>query len=139
MKIDSPRFGSLEVDPAHVIEFPLGLAGFEDCRRFSLFHPEGEQPSYFILQSIDEPETAFHIADPAQFGLNYDLTLSDEEAVALAITDAERRVARFGARLAVAMIVSKPGIGLPVKPNRTGPLVINLETRRGLQKIVAAD
>jgi len=69
MKIDSPRFGTLEITPESIVEFPAGLAGFESLRRFSLFHPEGGDGNYFILQSVEDPAVAFHLADPARFGL----------------------------------------------------------------------
>ena len=32
MKIDSPRFGSIDIEPSRIIEFPFGLAGFETLR-----------------------------------------------------------------------------------------------------------
>jgi flagellar assembly factor FliW len=51
MNIDTPHAGSIGTAPDHVIEFPEGLAGFEDCRRFTLYHPEtpeGAAPRYFI-------------------------------------------------------------------------------------------
>lgn len=143
MKIESPRFGTLEVEPSRVIEFPRGLVGFEDCKRFSLFHPEGEgqQPSYFILQSLDDPALAFHIADPAQFGFGNEIILSDEEAADLALGDAEPRivnsVANAAAPLVVMVMLSKESSSQPVRANLTGPLVINLDTRRGLQHVFA--
>ena len=37
MKIDSPRFGTLQVAPDRIIEFPCGIPGFEDLRRFPRF------------------------------------------------------------------------------------------------------
>ena len=141
MQIESPRFGTLEVEPSRIIEFPHGLAGFEHCKRFSLFHPEGDKPSYFILQSMDEPDLAFHIADPAQLGFAYDITLSDQEAADLALGDAERRLVEAVAnpltQLAVAVILSKESLGQPVRANLNGPLIINLDTRRGLQHVFA--
>jgi len=135
MKIESPRFGTLVVEPSRIIEFPRGLVGLEDCKRFSLFHPEGEQTSHFILQSLDDPALAFHIADPAQLGFAYEIVLSDEEAADLAISGSERRVAESGEVLAVVVILSKEDTDQPVRANLNGPLVINLDTRRGLQHV----
>ena len=80
MKIDSPRFGALTVEAGKIIEFPEGLAGFETCRRFSLFHPEKTEPKYFILQSLDNPELAFQLVDPAQLGFSYEIALTDAES-----------------------------------------------------------
>lgn len=129
MKIDSPRFGTLEVEPSKVIEFPHGLPGFENCQRFTLFHPEGEDPKYFILQSLDEPAVAFHLADPARFGFSYEIVLSDEEAATLQLTDP--------AQMAVAVILTKPDDAGPVNANLNAPLVLNLAARRGLQHVFA--
>jgi len=141
MKIESPRFGTLEVEPSRIIEFPRGLLGFENCKRFSLFHAEGGAPSFFILQSLDDAAIAFHIADAAQFGFGYEIVLSDAEAADLALGDAGHRVvnsvANSGAQLVVAVILSKEAPGQPVQANLHGPLVINLDTRRGLQHVFA--
>jgi flagellar assembly factor FliW len=135
MKIKSPRFGTLMVDPSHVIEFPQGLIGLEHCRRFALFHPERKKVGHFLLQSLEDPALAFHIGDPEQLGFAYQIVLSDEEAADLAIRGAERNVAKSAARLAVAVILSKESPGQPVRANLNGPLVINLDTRRGLQHV----
>lgn len=132
VKIDSPRFGLLEVDPARIIDFPRGLAGFEDCKRFSLFHPEDEPSGYFILQSLDDAAVAFHIADPAKPELGERIVLSDDEAADLAINGPERTLGG-SAPLAVMAILSQSRPGQPVRANLNAPLVINLETRRGLQ------
>lgn len=129
MNIESPRFGTLEVEPSKVIDFPHGLPGFEDCRRFSLFHPEGEDPKYFILQSLDDPALAFHLADPARFGFSYEISLSDEEAAAIQLTDP--------AQMAVAVILTKSADEGPLNANLNAPLVLNLAARRGLQHVFA--
>lgn len=135
MKIESPRFGSLEVEPARIIEFPRGLVGLENCKRFSLFHPEGGKPSYFILQAVDDAAIAFHIADPAQLGFSYDFVLSDEEAADLALGGSVRKIADCAATLAVVVILAREAPGQAVCANLNGPLVINLDTRRGLQHV----
>lgn len=129
MKIDSPRFGTLDIEPNRVIEFPRGLPGFEACHRFSLFHPEGRDPKYFILQSLDEPDVAFHLADPALFGFSYEIALSDEEAAEIGLTDP--------ANVAVAVMLSKTEDMAPLSANLNAPLIINLAARRGLQHVFA--
>jgi flagellar assembly factor FliW len=123
------------VEPERIIEFPRGLAGFETCKRFSLFHAEGGAPNFFILQSLDDAALAFHIADPGQLGFSYDIDLSDEEAADLALSDPARKVADSASALAVVVILSKEAPGQPVRANLNGPLVINLDTRRGLQHV----
>lgn len=130
MHIDSPRFGALEVEPSKIIEFPRGLPGFEDVKRFTLLHPAeqaNEAPSYFILQSVDDPAVAFHIADPARFGFNYEIALSDEDAAMIKLADP-------AAAAVVVMLLSE---GEGVRANLNAPLVINLEARLGVQHVFA--
>lgn len=127
ISIDSPRFGRLEVEPSRVIEFPVGLAGFEDCRRFTLFHPDEETPRYFILQSLDDAAVAFHIADPAHFGFNFDVDLSDEEIALLQLRDPAQAV--------VVVILMKGEADGGLRANLNAPLILNLEARRGLQHV----
>lgn len=136
MKIESSRFGTLEVAPERIIEFPRGLVGMANCKRFSLFHREPGTPGYFILQSLDDPAIALHIADPARYGLSYELVLSDDDAADLALAEVERRVAECAAQLAVVVILNKETPGQPVQVNLNGPLILNLDTRRGLQQVV---
>ena len=126
MKIESPRFGVLEVDASRIIEFPAGLAGFEDCRRFTLFHPEGETPKYFILQSLDDPALAFHVTDPAPLGFSYELQLSPAELEMLQIADPAE---------AVVLVILAKHQGEGVQANLKAPLVINPRAQRGLQHI----
>lgn len=133
MKIESPRFGTLDIAPDRIIEFPRGLVGFEHCKRYALFHPEGNDPTYYILQSLDDPAIAFQIADPARFGFGYELELSAAEAAELG--SPERQVSSAGSTLAVVVILSNEGDGKPVRANLNGPLVMNLDARRGLQHV----
>jgi flagellar assembly factor FliW len=129
MKIDSPRFGTLEVDPSKIIEFPRGLLGFEDCKRYTLLEPQNEDAKYFILQSLDDPAVAFHVADPSLFGFTYEIALSDEDAAEIQLTDPSQA--------AVAVILSKPHDAARLSANLHAPLIINMTARRGLQHVFA--
>lgn len=139
MSIDNPHATSIErADdaPDRIIEFPDGLAGFEDCRRFNLFHPEtegGALPRYFILQSVDDPTLAFHIADPEMFGFNYEISLTDVEIATLDLADPSEA--------AVVVILVKdtlPGGAAPLRANLKAPLVLNVRARRGIQHVFSS-
>lgn len=130
MNIDTPHPTSLAVDPDRIIEFPAGLPGFENFRRFTLFHPElveGNAPRYFILQSLDDETIAFNIADPELFGFNYEINLSDEEAAALDLADSSEA--------AVVVVLVKDKISGELRANLKAPLVLNIRTRRGIQHV----
>ncbi|GAB2180135.1 flagellar assembly protein FliW [Denitratisoma sp. agr-D3] len=126
--IDSPRFGTLEVSPERIIDFPAGIPGFDEMHRFSLFHPEGEDPKYFILQCLDHPEVAFNIADPARFGFSYEIALSDEESAILGLDDPADAVV-------AVLLLKEAESGQPLRANLQAPLILNLKTRKGLQHV----
>lgn len=130
MNIDTPTSASIEVAPERIIDFPAGLAGFESLHRYTLHHPateEGKEPAYFVLQSVDDPEVAFTIADPSLFGFSYEIALSDQESAAIALADPSDA--------AVVVILAKENG--KVRANLKAPLVINLKERRAIQHIFA--
>lgn len=136
MNIESPRFGTLQIEPGKIIDFPRGLAGFEDNRRFSLFHPEEQTPQskYFILQSLDDPEIAFQITDPARLGFSYEIELNDEESALLKLADpGEIAVAVIVWRDAEATAAANPQGAL--RASLKAPLLINARERLGLQHV----
>lgn len=130
MKIDSARFGELEVNPETILTFPNGLSGFENCTRYQLLHEvDKEGPVVFYMQSLDDPAVTFSIVDPTLFGFNYELTLSDEDVALLQ--------AESPNELAVVLIVYKPQGGeSDVAANINGPLVLNPGKKLGLQKVM---
>lgn len=137
MKVDSARFGSLEVEDEKVIEFPKGLPGFEHCRRFSLFHEDSSRrPIVYTLQSLDDPAVALPIADPADLGFRYELTLEDTDVDLLDLHSTE------DATVAVVLHRGEAGEeqgigGIGVGANLLAPLVINTRSRRALQQRIA--
>lgn len=126
----------MEVDPNNVIAFPSGMPGFEKCTRFQLFHEEKDQPMVYWLQSLDEPDVAFSVIDPTAFGLNYQMTLSDEETKLLDAKDANE--------IAVMMVLYNPMFeeggklkqSSGVSANINGPMLINVRSKRGMQKVI---
>lgn len=127
--INSADYGTVEVAEDKVIEFPQGLAGFENLRRFAFLHPESDQPKHFILQSMEDPEVAFNVADPAIFGFSYEITLDDALNAALYQPDSPEALADD----VVLVILYKEAEGSPLRAILKAPLILNLKTRRGVQ------
>jgi flagellar assembly factor FliW len=84
VSFSSSRFGTLEVDPSAVIEFPDGLIGLGGTR-FALVGEEGE--AIVWLHSIEDPELAVPVADPWAFFGDYALDVPDADAERLGIDD----------------------------------------------------
>ena len=123
------RFGTQEIDPESIIEFPNGLPGFEDLKRYKLFHEE-EGQIVFYLQALDEAGLQLPLVDPDEFQVNYQITLSDEEIAQLELENPEDA--------AILVTVSKTDSDTEgdagLHANFMGPIVINTRSRKGLQK-----
>lgn len=127
MKLTLPRFGSQEisVDPQSVVVFPGGIPGFEQCTRFALLH-EGENPSIYWLQSLDDANVVFSLADPDQLNIDYEVTLSEAEQKALQVGE--------GDELSLAVILSKADGSGNTQVHMKCPIIINATKRVGIQK-----
>jgi len=130
MKIDIDRLGlkNVDVDPDTLFNFPQGLAGFEEHRRFKLFHQEGGS-TVFWLQSVDDSQVMFPIVVPEALDLAYDIELSDEDCAVLGLSDPSDA--------AVVVIVyrdaSADGV---IGANTRSPVILNLKSRLGMQKVL---
>jgi flagellar assembly factor FliW len=129
MDIQSTRFGTLSVDDERIIDFPSGLLGFPEHRRFALIQT-GEENYFFWLQSVDEPNLAFVVADPGIFFKGYEVPLRDETRQELQL-GAEEGAERF---LQVFVICNKVGEWLT--GNLLGPLVVNAGNRLAQQVVL---
>ncbi|HTH95525.1 MAG TPA: flagellar assembly protein FliW [Rhodocyclaceae bacterium] len=132
VKINSYRYGQIEVSDDKVIEFPAGLPGFENLHRYALCHIEGEESKYFILHSLDDPNVALSIADPTMLGFSYEIKLNDEMQKQLGQPDTPEATADN----AVMVILTKNTDG-ELSANLKAPLILNLNTKRGIQYIFA--
>ena len=91
VSFESSRFGTVEVEPDAVIEFPRGLIGLGGSRFALLGSPE--EDAIVWLHAVDDPELAVPVADPWAFFADYSVDLPDDEAERMGITDpAQARV-----------------------------------------------
>ncbi|MQM34828.1 MAG: hypothetical protein CRU72_10410 [Candidatus Accumulibacter phosphatis] len=130
MKIDLERFGlkDVPVDPDTVFTFDEGLAGFADCTRFKIFHEEGKA-TVFWLQSLDDPDLSFPIVPPQTLDLEYQIELSDADCALLGLDG--------GDDATVALIVYRnEAEGGKIAANTRSPIILNVRTRRGMQKVL---
>jgi flagellar assembly factor FliW len=130
MKIDIERLGlkNVTVDPETLFTFPQGLAGFEKSRKFKIFHEEGKA-TVFWLQSLDESDLMFPIVAPDTLDIEYQIELSDEDCALIGLEKAEE--------VAVLVIVYRdPAAGGSIAANTRSPVILNLKTRLGMQKIL---
>jgi flagellar assembly factor FliW len=85
VSFESSRFGTVEVDPDAVIEFPRGLIGLGGSQFALLGNPEEE--AIVWLHATDDPNLAVPVANPWAFFADYAIDLPDDEAERLGVTD----------------------------------------------------
>jgi len=128
MKIDIERFGLKEVsvDPETVFTFAEGLAGFAQCKRFKFFHEEGK-PTVFWLQSLEQSDIMFPIVAPDMLDIEYQIDLSDADCALLDLEKAED---------AAIVVILYRNETSGIAANTRSPLILNLKSRKGMQKIL---
>lgn len=118
------RFGEVIYTESDVFEFPWGLPGFSDLRRF-LALSLAEQPNFVWLQSIDDPKVALPAADPWQIFPDYEPRMPMYATEALGLKSAEDFT------IVCIVVVSKDAEEMSM--NLMAPIVLNLKTRRARQ------
>ena len=124
VELQSDLFGSLVVPGDRIFDFPGGLVGFPDCRRFALLPGK---PGVYWLQSLEHAALTFLLADPfvwvEGFELELDIPPVDEP--------------RPDGELAVLSIVTLPrNPGAPATLNLQGPVVLSMAEGRGRQLVL---
>ncbi len=130
MKIDLEQFGlkDVPIDPETVFVFAEGVAGFEQCKRFKLFHEEGK-PTVFWLQSVDDAAVMFPIVPPEALDVQYEIELSDADCTLLELDEVD-------AAAVVVIVYRNPAEGGRISANTRSPIILNLRNRRAMQKIL---
>lgn len=130
MKIDIERLGlkDVSIDPETLFTFPNGIAGFEDCKRFKLFHEEGK-PTVFWLQSVDDTDLSFPIVAPESLDIEYQIELSDADCEMLDLKQAEDATV-------VVIVYRSEAEGGKIAANARSPVILNTHSRKGMQKIL---
>ena len=121
------RFGDQEAPVDMIVEFPDGLLGFPDCRRFIIVQNPSGGPFQW-LQSIDEPGLAFVVAEPMEFFENYDVPAKAAELESIGLSVIDDAVV-----LVLLVVPSDPTL---ITANLQGPIVINPEARLGKQLVL---
>jgi flagellar assembly factor FliW len=81
--IESTRFGSVEIEPGAVIEFPEGLIGLSGSR-YALI-ANNPDAAFMWLQSLEDPALALPVTNPHRFFADFAVEVVDEDAERLAL------------------------------------------------------
>jgi flagellar assembly factor FliW len=127
MIVKTSRFGDKEVPDDALLTFPEGVIGFRDATRFVMFECT-DDGLFKWLQSCDRPDLAFVICEAGAIVANYQILIGDKERQVLKLEKSEDAV--------VCLILVIPKDPSEATANLLGPLVMNTETRLGMQIVV---
>ncbi len=127
MIVRSTRFGELEVTEEQIFDFPQGIPGFPDEKRFVFLDYQPDSPFYF-LQSVAEPNLTFLLIDPFSFFTDYQFALDDDVAAEIGLSRDNPP--------AVYNIATVKGSLENMTANLVAPVLINARDCKGKQIVL---
>jgi flagellar assembly factor FliW len=128
--LETINFGPIAFEPESILEFPQGLPGFEERRRFVAVQIPQTAPLIF-LQSLEEATLCFTTMPIQAVDPDYRLQVIAED---LALIDLPvDRQPRIGHDVLCLAVLSLRESGPTA--NLLAPLVVNLANRKGVQAV----
>lgn len=129
MKINTSRFGNVDVADSDIINFGDGLIGFENLKKFFIVDP-ADETLILWLQSAENPDVAFPILEPKLFKADYKVRLSASELRTLRIDSTK------GKDTLVYCILTIPSDVVSMSANLKAPIVINTASQLARQVVL---
>ena len=129
MKINTVRFGEIEVEENRVFKFVLPIIGFNELRDFVIL--DLNKDSFFKwMQSVEDPALAFPIVSVFSMNVDYSIDLPDNVVETLKIKDVESLLV-----MNIASIPQDNPQGTTI--NLLAPIIFNLDEKLAGQVILS--
>lgn len=129
MVIKTKCFGEVDIADDKLITFDNGLLGFEEYKKFTIIYDvECQEDSISWLQSIDEPTLALPVISPLLVKPDYNPMVEDTLLAPLGAVSEEN--------MAIFLVMTVPQDIELMSVNLKAPLVINADSKKGIQVIV---
>ncbi len=122
-------YGTVEYEENDLLVFTDGIFGFPKLTRFLLLRMNDDDDSILLMLSVEDDSVAFVLFDPFALSPDYSPVLTPEELSCLGAKDSEE--------LSYYVICVVQTDYMENTVNLKCPLVINPETRHGIQVILA--
>jgi len=129
MKINTVRFGEIEVEDTRVYNFVLPIIGFNELRKFVIIDT-GTDNFFKWLQSVEDPALAFPVVSVFSMNVDYSIDLPDNVVDILKIQNVESLLV-----LNIASIPQENPQGTTI--NLLAPIIINLDEKLAGQVILS--
>ncbi len=126
MKIQTSRFGNVDIQPDDILFFRGGILGFEECQHWVILADAGNR-SVAWLQSLQEASVALPVVSPRRFVPNYQVRLDPADTESLHLASVNQAY--------VLAVVSRDTDVLTL--NLRAPVIINLDRRLGCQVVTS--
>ena len=126
-KFQTMRFGELAYREEDIIHLPEGLVGMPDLCNWLVLEMGDDLPMKWF-QSLDRDDFGFPVSQPAFFADTYDIEIPSPSRSILK--------GQQGEWLAVFIITTIHTGGTRITGNLLAPLVVNVDSRQGLQLIL---
>ena len=130
MKINTRKFGEIDIDDKKILTMPEGLPGFPGFERFILFEDPKAVP-FCWFQSIEAPHLSLIVMNPVVFKPDYQLDLK-----ALITSRDWKDVQPEDLLIFVVINIKEINHEKSITANLMGPLVINLENKEVIQMAI---
>lgn len=88
MKLNTLKFGEIEIDESRIFNFELPIIGFDDLKKFVILNLD-ETSIFNWLQSVEDPSLAFPIISVMSMDIDYSIDLEDSVVEILQINKVE--------------------------------------------------
>ncbi len=127
-KVNTVRFGAIEIDESKVVRFEQGIPAFEDEHEF-LIIPYDEASPYVFLQSLSTPDLAFLMTMPFIFFPEYEFEVDDDSLARLGIKGQDE--------LLIYVLLTLPGGRVQeMTANLMAPVIINTTNMQARQIVL---
>ena len=127
-KVNTDRFGEIEIDEKRIVHFKDGIPAFEDEHEFIIL-PYDEESPYYFMQSLNKPDLAFLLTIPDIFFTDYSVEIDDATVEELEIKDT--------AKVIIYTIITIPnGSVRLMTTNLLAPIIFNTENMSAKQIVM---
>ena len=126
MRIETTRFGTIDVTADQMFEFPMGLLGFSAQKKYVVLDHAPDSPLKW-LQSVDDGSLAFIITDPLFFVPTYRISARKSELEVINPVEEQ---------LVLSVIMTVPENPQDMSANLMAPLIFNMANRTAMQYVL---
>lgn len=131
MKMNTSRFGEIEINEDLIFEFESPIIGYNEYSKYMLIEHD-ENSCFKWLQSLDDPDLAFPVTSTTFFGIEYNFEIPDENAEKIGLEKVEDLLV-----LNIASIPTNNPKNTTI--NLRAPIIVNMTNLKAMQMILEND